>query len=62
MDLSNVVYDTASDWLAVDSESTSFINIGTPYTISFGSNYLDGYLVTDHAYLVYPGLGVSDFP
>jgi len=71
-----VIYDTGSDWLAVDTdvcescfdpvfnsaESTSFVNTTTPHNLLYGSAELDGHLVTDHVYLDHPNLGVEDFP
>lgn len=71
-----MIYDTGSDWLAVDTDvctscfdpvfnsaqSTSFVNTTTPHNLLYGSAELDGHLVNDHAYLSHPNLGVEDFP
>ena len=75
-DTIDVIYDTGSDWLAVDTDvcascfdpvfnsadSTSFVNTTTPHNLLYGSAELDGHLVSDHTYLSHPDLGVDDFP
>jgi hypothetical protein len=63
-----VIYDTGSDWLAVDTtvfnsaDSTSFINLYRAEKLLYGSAELDGNLATDHVYLNHPNFGVDDFP
>lgn len=71
----NVVYDTGSDWLTVDTDqcstchqpvfdtnlSTSFVNTTTEHNLLYGSAELDGHENTDDVYLSHPDLGLEDF-
>jgi hypothetical protein len=73
----DVIYDTGSDWLAVDtdackycyqpvfnaSQSTTFTNVTSSEAswLSYGSAYLEGFNATDNVYLKYTDLGVTNF-